>query len=213
LKQETAIIEARVSEREDIRKKNAADFHDELGHRITKLSLFTELANRQKNDPVQLSTILSKLSGITRDLSEGIRDFIWAFDPDKDSLEHTLLRLQDFGNQLFEYSVVVFRMSGLELAETDLKFDADKRKHLLLLFKEAMNNTLKYANATKADLDVQELNGRLILQFSGNGKGFDPEKIKRGYGLNNMQKRADRMNAELFINSSEKEGTAVRIVI
>ena len=71
IKQLAKIQKARYEERELLREKNAADFHDELGHRLTKVSLFLELAEREAQDNTNLITFLNKIKTNTMDLSEG----------------------------------------------------------------------------------------------------------------------------------------------
>ncbi len=45
-----------------------------------------------------------------------------------------------------------------------------------------------------------------------NGNGFDIDLIKRGNGLDNMQKRAEEAAAELTIQSRKNAGTLVRLI-
>ena len=204
------IERARYEEREELRKKNAADFHDELGHRLTKISLFLELAEREPDKSSPLKNYLAKIKYNAAELSGGIRDLIWTLDPQKDSLPQTLLRLQEFGDKLFEYTDTHFKTEGLALIPESWKLEPDVRKHLLLIFKEAMNNTLKYAEASHAQLLIRQPESPEII-FQDNGIGFSPEHIKNGYGLKNMQERARKIGATLQIESSPKQGTMIKL--
>src|SRR5207344_983743 len=75
----------------------------------------------------------------------------------------------------------------------------ESRRNIYLFCKEAINNAVKYSNGTLLELNVKETNGILEFSVSDNGKGFDPEIIKRGNGLDNMQKRADEIGAKLIV--------------
>lgn len=200
---------ARQEERAQLRKKNAADFHDELGHRLTKISLFLELAERESKPESGIKNYLQKIKQNAAGLSQGVRDLIWSLDPDKDSLYQTLLRLQEFGDQLYEYSHVAFKTQGIQpdLDQTILK--PDVKKQILLIFKEAMNNSLKYAEATEAFLAFEIKEQHAQLTFKDNGKGFNPVMVEKGYGLKNMKERAAKINGSLIIDAEKSLGTEI----
>lgn len=205
------IEKARLEERASLREKNAADFHDELGHRLTKISLFLELARRSSTNPPERNNYLDKIKANTAALSSGIRDLIWTLDPQKDSLFQMVERLRDFGNQLFESSDTSFSAEGLDAAWEAIELEPDVRKHLLLMFKEAMNNCLKYAEAEKAVLRVALEDKALEISFEDNGKGLAQDQASSGYGLKNMAKRAEKIGAVWSVDSEEGNGTRIFI--
>jgi ligand-binding sensor domain-containing protein/signal transduction histidine kinase len=206
-----AIEVARYEEREMLRKKNAADFHDELGHNLTKISLFLELAGRQENIQSSVSKYLNKVKENTKGLADGIRDLIWTIDPKNDSLYEILSRLRDFGDQLFEFSDITFRANKIKGELKQFEINADARKHLLLLFKEAMNNTLKYSGANRARLHVLVTAHSIEIFFRDNGQGFNIHQAAKGYGLKNMAERAEKAGAVFTLSSSENNGTTVKV--
>ena len=90
---------------ERVRKKAAADFHDELGHKLTKISLFSELLERslQNLRPSEVE-YLQRIGDLSSSLYHGMRDFLWTLDPEKDSLFEVAIRLKDFGDEFFDQS-------------------------------------------------------------------------------------------------------------
>ena len=213
VEEQARIEKARLEERALLRKKNAADFHDELGHRLTKISLFLELANRESRSGKNIQAYLEKIQGHASALSGGIRDLIWTLDPREDSLYQTLLRLEEFGNQLFEFTDTNFELIGLQEDWENIALAPDLRKHLILLFKEAMNNTLKYAGASKSSLHA-DLEGHLLrIIFQDNGKGVTPNKQSKGYGLQNMERRAKAIQAKYTFESQPEKGTQISLEI
>jgi signal transduction histidine kinase len=202
-----------VNEREEIRRKNAADFHDELGHSITRISLFTEMAKREENPGPGLSQYLDKVNENVKYLSGGIRDFIWALDPGKDSVHEVLMRLQEFGDKLFEFTEVKFETKGFSEKFNHVHLGADTRRHVLLIFKEAMNNSLKYAKCTTVELSAEIQDKEITISVSDDGIGFDPETVKRGNGLKNMEHRAAKTGGKITFMKNHPTGSVVRFIL
>jgi ligand-binding sensor domain-containing protein/signal transduction histidine kinase len=202
---------AKVSERERVRKNTSADFHDELGHKLTKISLFMELARRQLEPNSKVSEYFQKIEKNTQSLSEGMRDLIWILDPGQDSLLDTIVRLKDFGDNLFEHTDITFRTKGITDSLAEITMEISARRHLVMIFKEVMHNTLKYAAASQVLLSVNVNPTEIMLSFQDNGKGFDPEQKSKGYGLRNMRERAEKIQAEFRLESSPGEGTLVEV--
>ncbi|MEO0471560.1 MAG: ATP-binding protein, partial [Bacteroidota bacterium] len=201
------IERAKVDERERVRKNTAADFHDDLGNKMTKISLFVELAKRNAAEKDQLFRYLDQVGDQTRNLSEGMRDFLWVLDPEKDTLSDTLGRLADFGEQLFDLTDTAFYLHGLHADLEKIILPLNQRRHLVLILKEGMHNVVKYAAASRVDLLVKIDDERAELQLIDNGKGFDLSAESQGYGLKNMKARAEKMGGELEIFSEFHQGT------
>ncbi|MEM9548360.1 MAG: two-component regulator propeller domain-containing protein [Bacteroidota bacterium] len=204
---------ARLEERENLRKKNAADFHDELGHRLTKISLFLEIARKQVNGNQKLVEYLEKVKLNTKSLSEGLKDLIWSLDPKKDTLLDTVNRIQEVGDEIFDYSDMEFSTNAVQPDYEAIKLSPSERKHILLIFKEAMNNTLKYSNAKRCKFQSEMKEGSIYFTFMDDGVGFDPHSISPGNGLHNMEERAQKIGGTLDLETAADEGTKMTISI
>ena len=211
LRKAMEIEEVRLQENESVRKKAADDFHDELGYRITKISLYAELL-KKKNAALEddQKEYLERISDITKGLSTGVRDFIWTLDPGKDTLYDAAIRLKDFGDDLFDKSGTAFRVKGLSTGFENVKLTMDWRRQVTLIFKEAMNNALKYAKADNITLEFHLKEDELTISLNDDGKGFDMIKESKGRGLRNMQARADNIYCAVEILSNINSGTSVR---
>ena len=208
LEQETRLEKALVQEREQLRKENTADFHDELGSKVTKLSLFLTLAERSLQEHKDPSEWFKKIRGNIKDLSGGFRDLLWVIDPQKDSLSDAILRLKDFGEELFDQSQVDFRVSGYKERLYDVILDPQTKKQIVMIFKEAIHNSAKYAHASVIQLDVMANGLFSSVSLTDDGTGFSIHQKSKGRGLKNMRDRAEKIKAQLDITSDQK-GTSV----
>jgi len=85
------------------------------------------------------------------------------------------------------------------------------RKNFYLIFKEAVNNLVKYSNASRASILIREENGSIRLVVRDNGIGFDALQTFEGNGMLNMKRRAKEIHAELKIESATGYGTNVEL--
>lgn len=204
------IEKIREEENAKVRKQAAIDFHDELGHRLTRISLLTEIAKRKLEDKgTEVVPLLRKISENSIQLYEGTKDFIWAIDPQNDSLYDLLIRLKDFGDEIFNDTDIDFFVEGLnsELEKTSLS--TEMKRHLALIFKEGMHNSLKHSKSRSVRLESRITGDEMEITLKDDGSGFDTGKNFGGNGLGNMKKRAEKINGELLIDSTPGKGTSI----
>jgi len=202
---------ARLEEREQFRKRSAADFHDEAGNKITRINLLVELAKSFSSENEQLNLYLGKIARNTTELSRGMRDFNWALDPGKDTLFDLLERIKTFGESMYEGDQSEFEIKGWSEKLNDYRLLMSLRRDLLMIFKEAINNAVKHSESHRGLLEVVIDKQAICLKFSDFGKGLSGKANTSGYGLKNMQSRAEKHELQFKIHSTEAYGTTVQI--
>ncbi len=195
---------------EAIRSQVAADFHDELGTRITRISLFSEILKGELPDASPSARgYLAKISKNADHLYDETRDFIWQLDPQKDALSDFVARMKSFGDELFENTDIQFDLEQQVENPDQIKLEMDQRRNLIRIIKEAMHNALKYAHCKNIILKISESQDRVQFIISDNGIGFTEKNGSDGIGLKNMRQRAEKIKAKLEINSKPDEGTQI----
>jgi len=217
LKKQVKVVErkaqferALIAEREKLRQDNAADFHDELGSMVSKISIFLSLAETRYKEQKDPSEFFQKIRANITGLSSGFRDLLWVIDPSKDNLNDTFLHIKDLGEDLFDNTGVDLRTSIVQDQQSTFQLNPQTKKQLVLIFKEVMTNCAKHAQCNRAELQLRVNNGSSSLFFSDNGKGINTNEPSQGRGLNNMRTRAEKSGMTLHIESSEK-GTKVTV--
>jgi len=84
-----------------------------------------------------------------------------------------------------------------------------QRKNIYLIFKEAVNNAAKYSECKNLFVDFHFKKWGCIIKIRDDGKGFNPDIVKKGNGLYNMHKRTEAIKGDLGIHSKPDEGTEV----
>jgi signal transduction histidine kinase len=74
---------------------------------------------------------------------------------------------------------------------------------------EALNNVVKYAGATRAEVRLAQTNGELTFEVVDDGNGFDPAETGYGTGLQGMADRLDALGGTLEVRSAPGAGTTI----
>ncbi len=209
-----ALVEKlRREEQGKVRQRTAEDFHDEVGNKLTRINVLTNvLKQKVGNDTPDATRIINQIQENTSLLYSGTRDILWSLQPANDSLYEILHRIRDFGTDLFADTEVQFEFKGTDQLWHNYKLPLDMSRNLIMICKEAMNNALKYADAgnVKVQAILKEKN-ILHLSIIDDGKGFDQEAVTEGNGLKNMHNRTKRLNGKIYIDSKQNSGTSINL--
>ncbi|GGM76608.1 two-component sensor histidine kinase [Dyadobacter beijingensis] len=97
----------------------------------------------------------------------------------------------------------------------DKRLDSQVEVVLYRIIQELLNNVLKYADASEAQVQLTWVENNVSVTVEDNGKGFDVKNLEqnKGAGLRNVQARVDYLNGTLDIQSKPGEGTSVLVEI
>jgi signal transduction histidine kinase len=89
-------------------------------------------------------------------------------------------------------------------------------KHeLLRIAQEAMHNAARHANCTLILLTLRWRPPNVVLQIIDNGKGISADRLQRceGFGLQNMRKRAEGIDARFELRTAPDRGTRITVTV
>jgi len=112
-------------------------------------------------------------------LMERMDDIVWSINPRNDSLDNLLMRVRHFATTVFEAKGIDYTID-IPKNISELRLPMDYRQHIYLILKEAINNLVKYAGASRAVIEVRWEANWLNLCVRDNGKGFDSTGITGG---------------------------------
>lgn len=208
-----ALIErTRREEQNRVRQRTAEDFHDEVGNKLTRINVLASVLKNKIQMTPETQRIIGQIEENTAQLYSGTKDILWSLKPSNDSLYEILHRIRDFGGELFQDTDIDFVFLGTDMRWRDYKLPMDVSRNLIMIFKEALNNALKYSKATKIEIDIRiKMRNVLQLTLKDNGVGFDMQNAKRGHGIDNMQVRAKRIHGRYYIDSKPGKGTIINL--
>jgi signal transduction histidine kinase/ligand-binding sensor domain-containing protein len=209
------IEEVKREENIKVRQTASEDFHDEVGNSLTRIQvltdvLHTKLGSGHDEEKRLIGQIKENVSG----LYQGTRDILWALNPESDFIKEIGQRLESLGIDVYQDTGICFSYENLLGDFQNIKLPGNFNRNIMMIFKEAMSNSLKHAQARHVKLIMQKTELREIsITLTDDGTGFNPLFIKKGHGFQNMQKRANRMNAVFGISSNPGEGARYELRI
>lgn len=203
----------KLAEIERVRKNAAQDFHDELGSKLTVISMFTELTKSKLNGHYHdVAPYLDKVSDTAGSLYHSMKDLIWALNPEQDTVQDLYLQLKDFGDELFDQTGVEFKSEGIDKMIQHIQIPMEYKRHILLIFKELMNNSLKHSDCTSVCLTIKNEENHLEFKLQDNGVGFNATDEYDGDGLKNIYSRANKIGGKIKVCSNNR-GTSVALSV
>jgi signal transduction histidine kinase len=204
-------IEQLATSRE--RNRLARELHDTLAHTLSGLAVQLEaIISIGENDPKAIQKMLEQSLKNTR---EGLREARRAIQALRASpLEDMglVLALRSLAESTAERANLAL---DLLLPERIEDLDPTLEQGLYRIAEQAIANVAQHANATHIKVELKREDGRLELQISDDGCGFDTENIEREgrYGLQGMRERAIMIGGDLEIKSQPGEGTSIRLTV
>ncbi len=192
---------------QDIRNKIAGDLHDDIGSTLNSISIYSEVA-RKKDE--QQDEALEMIGEASRKIIDAMSDIVWTINPENDSFAKIIFRMKSLAYNLFRAKKIEFTFHADEILN-DKKLSIEERRNFYLIFKEAVNNLVKYSNATRVAITLSNENDHIKLCIKDDGVGFDVSEDNSGNGLKNMKRRADEIKAQFKIESSKGNGTSIEL--
>ena len=206
----------RAVERE--RARIAKDIHDDLGARLTRISLLTDSVPIEEVHPPKAAEALSRIFWTTHEITQAMDEIVWAINPQHDTLDSLALYFGKFVQEFLEGTDVRCRLD-MPLELPNWHVDAEVRHNLFLAFKESLNNVMRHAEATEVRVSLTTKANSFTLLVEDHGKGFATASSPGGdtfesqftgrNGLTNMRQRLRQIGGQCEINSTL--GTETRV--
>lgn len=205
----------RVIELERVRARIATDLHDDIGSSLSQIAILSEVSRQRiGNQQNGVNESLAQIANTSRDLVDTMSDIVWAINPKRDRLSDLSQRMREFASDVFAARDIAFHFHGTADGH-DIRLDADVRRQLYLICKEAINNAARHSQCTVAEITFARHEQHLLLIVQDNGQGFDSNHSdnggRGGNGLDSMRQRARALGGELALQSQPQHGTAVTL--
>jgi two-component system sensor histidine kinase DegS len=212
---QSELIEQVVQAQEEERRKLSRQIHDGPAQSLSNFILQAEIALRLfDNDPEKAREELSSLKSSASTTFSHIRDYIFDLRP---------MMLDDLGlvPTVRRYTEAFKDKTGLNLSLVVTGSERRLEPHVeVLLFRavqELLGNVRDYAQATQVKVTVDLDDNQVKATVEDNGRGFDPEGLKRedggGRGLLLLRDRVEQAGGSIEFDSEVGKGSRIVVTI
>ena len=180
------------------RARIARDIHDDVGARLTRISMLISMAAERD----------SEISGIADEVREVVRaldEVVWAVEPRNDTLSAFVDYVYNYAENFVSSSNLGIRAKFPPEAP-EAKLSSVVRHAVFMCIKEALNNTVKHAEASYVFIAMEKVCDKVEIRIGDDGKGFASTR-KGGNGLLNMRTRMEEIGGSFEIGPRHGGGT------
>lgn len=200
----------RRREMEALRQRIARDVHDEIGSGLGTIALLSQMAGGKSSHPAEARQDFAEINHLSREITESLRDIVWLIRPETRTLGDLAQRLRETAASMLAAVPHEFTVDpGVQGKALPLEF----KRQVLLIFKEALHNLMRHANASRAVVKVGGGPDAFVLELEDDGRGFDPAAPVSGAGLTGMKQRAETLGGSLRVESAPGGGTRLRLEV
>ncbi|MEH1814733.1 MAG: PAS domain-containing protein, partial [Nostoc sp.] len=212
----TDISDRKLAEQASIleeRNRMAREIHDTLAQSFTGILLQVGAATQVlADDPEATQVHLEMIEELARAGLAGARRSVSALRPqllEEGNLETALHRIVAQMRSTTDTALIC------ETQGTTYSLPSEVENNLLRIGQEALTNAIKYASAGEIRVELVYNETQCILRVKDDGRGFGVGSIplSGGFGLLGMSERAERIGAQLTIQSQPGQGTEIIVTI
>jgi signal transduction histidine kinase len=195
---------------QQVRDRIATDLHDDIGTTLTNISILSELSKKKLLQKEDAGTFLDRIAEEVHNSSQALDDIVWSINTKNDTLEQTVARMRRYAAEIFDAANITYSLQLDEQFER-YKLNMEQRRDCFLIFKEAINNIYKHANAKHVQIKIWIEKSRLHMTIQDDGKGFDITTVTHRNGIKNIRNRIEKWNGKITLLSVPGQGTVTRV--
>jgi len=192
-----------VAAQDDERRRLERNIHDGAQQHLVALAVKLRLARGLvRTDPAKARAMLGELESETEEALDTLIDLSRGIYP-------PLLEEQGIAAAL----AAQYTRSGLDVHMTTdgaRRYAIEVEAAVYFCVLEALQNAAKYAGDGAIEVAIGERSTSLEFSVTDHGRGFDPDVVRAGSGLQNMSDRVSVLGGTVRVESTPGSGTVVR---
>ncbi len=192
-----------------LKDRIARNLHTDVARSLYGIGMLSKVAYDQITPTMPAAApMLERINKTIGSATDSINELIWMVRPGKDYMN-------DMAEYMREYAIKMLEASGIHYTLNiprklpEIELDLESRRNIYLIFKEAINNAVKHSHCKNMIIVLNVDRKMFKLKIEDDGQGFEIDQSSKGYGLNNMIKRAEDIGATFEISTGINLGTSV----
>lgn len=174
----------------ELRTRIASDLHDDVGGLLTGITMQTEILELSNAPPEKRK--LQNLRELSQNALSRMRDVVWSIDARRDKIGDLIDRMREQAEEMLAPKGMQYKITTQNLNQEKV-LPIEIRQHLYLIFKEALSNTVRHAQATHVDVNIGNFGNFFEMRIKDNGIGLDFSQKGTGLGIDNINRRAAKI--------------------
>jgi signal transduction histidine kinase len=191
----------------EVRNKIAYEMHQDIGNDLN--ALVYKIKNWHAKNGNVANEEFAQLERSTIQVITKVNDIVWSLNSEKNNLKALQNHLINYAEETLANANLVYTINAVKNMPSRL-LELETKKHIYLVFKEAINNIVKHAHATEVDIEFKYHLRKFQMSIADNGIGFDVDKIMKGNGLDSMHHRIKQLNGKIEFIQNQPKGTIVK---
>ena len=188
------------------RQRLARDIHDTLAQHFT--SIIMHLAAAKHGSPEAVQSEVQQAEDAAREGLDGIRRIVLDMRPEQIEKASLIEAVEGLAARWSAENGVQVKM---KVTGTPRSLPSSAETALLRISQEAMHNVTKHAQAKNVKITFSFMEDLFVMDIADDGLGFEPSKIRNGFGMKTMRDRAEELGGTLTVESEQGMGTAVAV--
>ena len=205
-----------LSAQEEERKKISRELHDVIAQTLTSINVRLAALKKQTTLSTEdLERSIARTQQLVQESVNIVHRFARELRPTVLDDLGLIPALHTFMKGFKEETGIHVSLSAFAAVE---QANGDKRTVLYRVAQEALTNVARHAQASKAEVRIQKLDGTVCLRIKDDGKGFQVERVlhakkNKRLGLLGMRERVEMVNGNFTVESVPGKGTTIRAQI
>lgn len=205
------IREAIIKTEEDERERFSKDLHDGLGALLSSINLYLGYLNSDHFDETEKKNFIKYAEELIQEAIVTTKEIANNIKPVRIERFGLISTLSKYFDHVMKTGVFKINFSA-DIDDNILSKEQEIAVYRILL--ELLNNSIKHSGAKNVTINLNLIDNKIVLKYTDNGKGFNPDddKKQQGLGLINITNRVNALRGTININSSEGKGVEILIL-
>jgi len=201
-----------LSAQEEERKRISRELHDVIAQTLTSINVRLSTLKKQATlSTKDLERTIARPQQLVEESVNIVHRFARELRPTVLDDLGLIPALHTFMKSFREQTGIRVSLSAFAAVE---QVNGDKRTALYRVAQESLTNIARHAQASRADVKIQKLDGAVCMKIKDNGKGFQTGRVlhakkNKRLGLLGMRERLEMVGGNITIESAPGKGTTI----
>ena len=201
------MLDATIQSQEAERSRIASNLHDSLGAQLSTIRLFMLMQGEEKKE---LKEFADESAEMLLESIQEVREIAQDLLPGALKYGGLVSACKQFFNSIEKSTSLQL---NAQINGEVIRLSEKNELSVFRVIQELVNNTLKHADASVIDVNLNFQNAKLMIIYKDNGVGLPKKVTHQGLGLYNIESRIQSLKGTYVVNENIEKGVEFVIEI